>query len=393
MLDFDRIVDRRSTLSCKWAVGEDELPMWIADMDFECPEAMKRAVTSVAEHGVYGYTDLPDSFFRSIAGFYSRRHGVKINTSDMVYSNGAIAALSSMVRRLSSEGDNVVVQMPVYNIFFNSIVNNNRIILSSDLVCENGEYRIDFSDLEEKLSREKTSLMIVCNPHNPVGKIWSRDELARIAELCHKHGVTVISDEVHAEFVKPGCHYTPFFAVSELAADISATIVSGSKTFNIAGLQSACVVAKNERIRRIVHRGVNTDEVGEPNVFSVAANVVGFTECDEWIDALAEYVFENRRIAYEYINGKIKGIRAISAEATYLMWIDVSEVCSDSVEFCKRLRELTGLYLSAGASYGECGRGFVRMNLATQRERVLDGLCRLARGVELIGEEAADKHL
>lgn len=381
MLEFDKLTDRRGTLSCKWAVAEGELPMWIADMDFESPEPVRRAVLDVAKHGIYGYSDLPDSYFEAISGFYARRHGVKIAVSDMVYSSGAVAAISSMVRRLSSEGDNVLIQAPVYNIFYNSVVNNGRTVLSSDLVYKGGEYYVDYADLEEKLSREKTTLMIVCNPHNPIGKIWTREELLRIAQLCYKHGVKVISDEVHAEIVKPGCHYTPFFTVSELAADISATIISGSKTFNIAGLQSGCVVARNKELRYRVWRGINTDEVGEPNAFSVAASVAAFTECDGWVDSLAQYVFENRRIAYEYINEKIKELDAVCAEATYLMWVDVSRVCADSEEFCKRLRELTGLYISAGSVYGECGRGFVRINLATQRERVLDGLSRLERGV------------
>ena len=381
MLEFDKLTDRRGTLSSKWTVAEGELPMWIADMDFESPEPVRRAILKAAEHGIYGYSELPDSYFRAISGFYARRHGVQIDISDMVYSSGAVAAISSMVRRLSSEGDNVLIQAPVYNIFYNSIVNNGRVVLSSDLVYEGGEYHVDYADLEEKLSREKTSLMILCNPHNPVGKIWTREELARIAELCYKHGVKIISDEVHAEIVKPGCHYVPFFTASELAADISATIISGSKTFNIAGLQSGCVVARNKDMRYRVWRGINTDEVGEPNAFSVAANVAAFSECDGWVDSLVDYIFENRRIAYEYINEKIKVLDAVRAEATYLLWVDVSRVSVDSEKFCKRLRELTGLYISAGAAYGECGRGFVRINLATQRERVLDGLSRLERGV------------
>lgn len=387
MTDFDKIVDRRGSLSCKWDVGEGELPMWIADMDFEAPEAMKDAIRKVVDAGVFGYTYIPDELFSAISGFYARRHSAPIDIKHMVYSNGAVAAVSSMVRHLSSEGDSVLLQAPVYNIFYNSIVNNKRKVLSSDLVYSDGKYEIDFADLEEKLSRKSTTLMIVCNPHNPVGKIWSRDELHHIAELCKKHGVRIISDEVHAEFVKKGCHYTPFCSASELAASVSATIISPSKTFNAAGLQSAVVVAKDEELRYRIWRGLNDDEVGEPNVFSTVANIAAFGGCDEWVDGVVDYIFENRRAACEYVEKNIPALSVVDAEATYLLWVDISRITEDSVEFCHRLRELTGLYISNGAIYGEPGRSFVRINLATQRSRVMDGMDRLRRGVELIAAE------
>ncbi|MBR7116335.1 MAG: pyridoxal phosphate-dependent aminotransferase [Clostridia bacterium] len=390
MIDFDKLTDRRDSFSYKWDVGDGELPMWVADMDFVTAEPVRRAVMRTAERGIYGYTYIPDDYFRAVADYYKRRHGVTVDTSHLVYSNGAVAAISSMVRRLSKEGDNVLLQAPVYNIFYNSIVNNHRTVLSSDLAYDGEGYSIDFLDLESKLSLEKTTLMILCNPHNPVGRVWSRDELSKIADLCHRHGVKVISDEVHADFVKQGLHYIPFFSVSELAASISATIISASKTFNIAGLQSACVNVSDEGMRYTVWRGINTDEVGEPNAFSMGANIAAYTECDEWVDALCDYVFESRRIAADYINREIAGLHAVRGDATYLLWIDISEVLSDSVEFCKRLRDLTGLFLSDGAEYGECARGFVRMNLATQRSRVYDGLDRLKKGVEAI---LAEKNL
>lgn len=387
MTDFDKLTDRRGSFSYKWDVADGELPMWVADMDLECPEAVKRAILGVAEGGIFGYSYTPDEYFRAVADFYLRRHGALIDREWMVYSNGAVAAISSIVRRIGSAGDSVLIQAPVYNIFYNSIINNAREVLSSDLVYDGRGYSIDFSDLEEKLSREKTTLMILCNPHNPVGKVWSREELSRIAELCRNYGVTVIADEVHAEIVNKSCQYTPFFSVSETAREISVTITSASKTFNIAGLQSASLVVPNEALRYRVWRGVNTDEVGEPNAFSMKANIAAFTECDGWVDSLVDYLFENRRLAAEYINRNIEGLYATSGEATYLLWIDISRVEEDSVKFCRRLRELTGLYLSDGAEYGECGRSFVRMNLGTQRSRVLDGLERLKRGTEAIVKE------
>ncbi len=394
--DFDRLTDRRGRLSYKWDVSEGELPMWVADMDFESPEPVRRAISEVAEHGIYGYSYVPGAFFSAVSDYFMRRHGVRFSPSDMVYSNGVVAAISSMVRKLTTPAENVLIQAPVYNIFYNSILNSGRNVLSSDLVFSEGRYSIDFSDLEEKLSRPQTTLMILCNPHNPVGRIWTREELARIGGLCHRHGVTVISDEIHCDIIRPGCRHIPFASVSDTCRDISVTCLAVSKTFNMAGLQSACLVAHNPHLRHKVWRGVNTDEVGEPNVFSMPANIAALTECDGWVDSMREYVFENRRIAWEYINEEIEGLNAIAADATYLLWIDISGVSSDSVSFCERLREYTGLYLSDGAEYGECGRAFVRMNLATQRERVLDGLDRLKRGVAAIrsaAEECENKEL
>lgn len=383
MYDFDRLTDRSGTLSYKWDVKPGELPMWVADMDFEVAPPIKDAILKRAEHGIFGYTMTPDAYFEAVSKYWERRHGYRIPTEHMIYSNGVVAAISSIVRKLTTPAENVLIQAPVYNIFYNSIINNGRNVLSSDLVYDGHGYSINFEDLEEKLARPQTSLMILCNPHNPVGRIWTRDELARIGELCHKHGVTVLSDEIHCDITDPATEgYVPFAAVNELCRRISVTAVASSKTFNLAGLQSACLFAEDPVLRHRVWRGVNTDEVGEPNAFSMQANIAAFTECDEWVDEMLAYVFENKRIACEFINNEINGMKAAFSEATYLLWIDISAVAEDSVDFCEKLRETTGLYLSDGAEYGAPGRSFVRMNLATQRARVLDGLERLKRGAQ-----------
>lgn len=388
MYDFDKLTDRSGTLSYKWDVKPGELPMWVADMDFEVAPPIKKAITDRAEHGIFGYTMTPDAFFEAVSKYWERRHGYRIPTEHMVYSNGVVAAISSIVRKLTTPAENVLIQAPVYNIFYNSIINNGRNVLSSDLVYDGRGYSIDFADLEEKLARPQTSLMILCNPHNPVGRIWSREELAKIGELCHRYGVTVLSDEIHCDITAPTTEgYVPFASVNEVCRRISVTAVASSKTFNIAGLQSACLFAEDPVLRHKVWRGVNTDEVGEPNAFSMQANIAAFTECDEWVDEMLEYVFENKRIACEFINNEIEGMKAAFSEATYLLWIDISGVAEDSVDFCEKLRSSTGLYLSDGAEYGLPGKSFVRMNLATQRARVLDGLERLKRGAEAYTKE------
>lgn len=377
------MTDRRGTLSYKWNVKDGELPMWVADMDFEVAPPIKKAIIDRAAHGIFGYSETPDAFFEAISSYWERRHGYRIPKENMIYSNGVVAAISSIVRKLTTPAENVLIQAPVYNIFYNSILNNGRNVLSSDLVYDGSEYSIDFADLEEKLARPQTSLMILCNPHNPVGRIWTREELSKIGELCHKYGVTVLSDEIHCDITDPKDGYIPFASVNEICRRISVSAIAPSKTFNIAGLQSACVFADDPVIRHKVWRGLNTDEVGEPNAFSMSANIAAFTECDGWVDEMLDYVFENKRIACDFINSEIPGMKATYSRATYLLWVDISGVSDDSVDFCEKLRKATGLYLSDGAEYGECGRKFVRMNLATQRSRVIDGLQRLKEGAAI----------
>lgn len=375
--NFDKPTDRKNTGSLKWDVSDNELPMWVADMDFEAAPAIKNAILKTAERGIFGYAIVPDEYFRSISDFWYERFNYRYSPDSMVFTTGIVPAISSMVRKLTTVAENVLIQPPVYNIFYNCILNNGRNVMENKLICENGEYRMDFSDLEEKLSNPQTTLMILCNPHNPVGKIWDKETLGRVGELCAKHGVTVISDEIHCLLVEPGKKYTPFASVNDVCEQISATCVAASKTFNIAGLQSSAVIAKNPKLRHKIWRGVNTDEVGEPNAFAMDANIAAFREGGEWLDELCEYLFENRRFAEEYIKENIPTVKAVSGEATYLLWVDISEYSSDSEKFARDLRRKTGLYVNDGKEYGSGGESFLRINLATQRANVKDGLQRL----------------
>ena len=387
MYDFDRITDRSGSYSYKWDVAPDELPMWVADMDFETAPAVKEAVLRRAENGIFGYSFAPTELFRAASEYWGRRHGFAPDAEWMIFSTGVVAAVSSLVRKLTTPAEKVLIQAPVYNIFYNSILNNGRVAVSSDLVYRNGEYSIDFADLEEKMSDPQLTLMILCNPHNPVGRVWSREELAKIGELAARWGVTVISDEIHCDLTKPGVDYVPFASVNDTCAEISVSCISPSKTFNLAGLSAAIAYAKNPTLRHKAWRGINTDEVGEPGAFAVSAAIAAFTQSDGWVDALREYLYNNRRMAQDYIKERISALRTVRAEATYLLWIDISAVTDDSVCFVKRVRELTGLYLSDGEEYGAPGKSFVRMNLGTQRARVLDGLERLERAVEIMKKE------
>lgn len=382
--DFDKPTQRRNTGSLKWDVMDSELPMWVADMDFETAPAVKDAVVRIAERGIYGYSIVPDEYFECIADFWKRRHGYRFAPSHMVYSNGIVAAISSMVRKLTTPAENVLIQPPVYNIFYNSILNNGRNIITNELIYEGGEYRMNFDDLEEKLKNPQTSLMILCNPHNPVGKIWDRQTLARAGELCKKYGVTVISDEIHCSITKPGSSYVPFASASEICRDISVSCVAASKSFNLAGLQSACVIASNPVLRHRVWRGINTDEVGEPNVFAIEANIAAYRYGGEWLDSLNEYIYANRKFASDYILKNIPEVYPVKSDAGYLLWVDVSSYTDNSERFAKDLRRKNGLYVSDGVEYGKGGEGFIRINLATQRRNVEDGMARLKAYIDTL---------
>lgn len=384
MYNFDDLANRRNTYSLKWNVKDNELPMWVADMDFKVAPFIKDAIKQRMDIEAYGYSLIPEEFFNSIISWYKRRHNVEFKREWMIYSSGVVAAISSMVRRLTNPGDNVIVQAPTYNIFYNSIINNKGVVLSNDLKYENGVFAIDFVDLEQKMSDEKTTLMILCNPHNPIGKIWSKEELERIGQLAKKYNVTVISDEIHCDLTDPGYEYVPFASINDVNREVSITCIAASKTFNIAGLQSACLIIPNEKLRKNVDRGLNNDEVAEPNFFSMEANIAAFTKGDLWVDELREYIYENKKYFYNFIKENLPNLHVIEGHATYLVFVDISYYSNDSVKFCKELREKTGLYVSDGEEYGKNAKSFFRINLATSRQNVKDGCRRLKKFIDTL---------
>nr|WP_286207916.1 MalY/PatB family protein [Clostridium caldaquaticum] len=377
------MTNRRNTNSLKWDVKENELPMWVADMDFQTAPEIIEAILKRANHGIFGYNIVPHEFFQAIANWWDKRHHFKIEKDWMMFCTGVVPAVSSIVRKVTTVGENVLIQSPVYNIFYNSILNNGRHVLSSDLVYDGQEYHIDFDDLEKKLALPQTTLMILCNPHNPIGKLWDKETLERIGELCYKHNVLVLSDEIHCDLVEPGHEYIPFASVSEKCLKNSITCIAPTKTFNIAGLQTACIVVPDERLRHKVNRGINTDEIAEPNSFAVTALVAAYTKGEEWLDELREYIKENKNTVNNFIRENIPNLYVVPSRATYLLWIDCSKVCSRSAKLTSFIRENTGLYVTDGEEYGPNGKTFIRMNIACPRERLLDGLKRLEKGIKL----------
>ncbi|MBP1920976.1 MalY/PatB family protein [Youngiibacter multivorans] len=380
--DFSLMTDRRNTNSMKWDVEDSVLPMWVADMDFRTAPEIIEAIEAKVRKGIFGYTTVPDEWYKSIGDWWERRHNFQIDRDWLIFCTGVVPAISSAVRKLTTVGENILVQTPVYNIFFNSILNNGRNVVESRLIYDDGEYSIDFADLEEKLSDPQTTMMILCNPHNPIGKVWDRVVLERIGELCKKHGVIVISDEIHCDLTENGHSYIPFASVSGECADISITCIAPTKAFNIAGLQTAAVVVPNAMLRHRMNRALNTDEVAEPNAIAMEATIAAFSEGEEWLDELSTYLYENRRVAAEFLESELPELHLVTAHATYLLWVDVRCITMDTEGLCRHLREVAGIYVSAGDAYGESGKGFIRINAACPRERLMDGLERLRKGIE-----------
>lgn len=371
--NFDKIINRRNTNSYKWNVGQEELPLWVADMDFETAPCVKNALEKRVEHGVFGYTEVSEKWAESYKNWWKNRHNLELNSDHLIFCTGVVPAISSCVRKLTTPAEKVLIQTPVYNIFFNSIINNGRQVVESPLEYDikSTSYKIDFSRLENDLSDPQVSLMILCNPHNPCGNIWTKEDLARIGELCKKYGVKVISDEIHCDITQPGKSYVPFASVSDVCRDISVTCFSPTKCFNLAGINSSAVYVPNDFLRHKVWRALNTDEVAEPNAFAVDATIAAFNEGEDWLNELNKYLWENRRYAEKFF---LHHLHLVNADATYLLWVDISETGMDGKTFAKKLREKTGVYISDGEQYGESGKNFIRINLACPREVLKNAL-------------------
>ena len=379
---FDRPVDRRNTGSLKWDVQEGELPMWVADMDFQTAPAVREAIRARAEHGVFGYSIVPKEWYQAYISWWEDRHGFTMERDWLIFCTGVVPAISSMVRKLTTPAEKVLLMTPVYNIFFNSILNNGRQALECGLPYDGTEYRIDFEDLERKLADPQTTMMLLCNPHNPIGKIWDRETLARIGALCRKYHVVVISDEIHCDLTAPGRDYVPFASVSEDCRDNSVTCIAPTKAFNIAGLQTAAVCVPNPVLRHKVWRGLNTDEVAEPNAFAVDAAIAAFTRGGEWLDALRVYLEENKTLVKEFVKRELPRLHVVPSEATYLLWVKLGSGESSAEDVAEFIRGKTGLYLSAGNPFGGDGGSFLRLNAACPRTVLEDGLSRLKEGIE-----------
>ena len=379
--DFDKLIDRRGTDALKWDIPEGELPMWVADMDIETAPEITEAIARRAAHGVFGYNIIPDEWYEAYIAWWRTRHGFDLDKDSLIFCTGVVPAISSAVRKLTTPAEKVLLLTPCYNIFYNSILNNGRVPLEGPPMYKDGGYSIDYDLRDELLRDTQTTMMILCNPHNPTGRIWRAAELERIGELAAENGVIVMSYEIHCDLTAPGRDYVPFASVSSVCRDNSVTCISPTKAFNLAGIQTAAVYAPNKALYNKMNRALNTDEVAEPNSFAVTAAVAAFGNGAAWLDALREYIEENRRIVAMYTKSEIPDIKYVPSEATYLLWLDCGAICDDTRELAAFIRKRTGLYLSAGAQYGKGGERFLRLNIGCPKANVTDGLTRLKRGI------------
>lgn len=383
--DFDKHIDRRGTNSYKWDIKEGELPMWVADMDFQTAPEIIDAIIKRAQHGVFGYSVIPDEWYSAYINWWKDRHHIEYSKDQLIFSTGVIPIISSCVRKLTTTGENVLIMTPVYNIFFNCIKNNGRNVQDCALDYSDGDYSIDFDKLEKMLANPQTTLMLLCNPQNPSGKIWDKDTLAKIGELAYDNGVIVISDEIHCDITDPGCEYVPFASASDKCKDNCVVCIAPTKTFNIAGLQTAAAVVPNARLRHKVWRALNTDEVAEPNAFAVQAAIAAFEQGGQWLEELRVYLYENKKLVTEFISKEIPQIKVVKSNATYLLWLDCSSLGVTANKLTAHIRKETGLMLSSGEIYGkESGKYFLRMNIACPKSAVLDGLERLKKAIQML---------
>lgn len=378
--DFDKQIPRRGTDSYKWdsAQNEEVLPLWVADMDFHTAPAIVEALRKRVEHGIFGYTRVPDSYYQAVTDWFARRHNFRIDREWIIYTSGVVPAVSAIIKALTVPGDKVLVQTPVYNCFFSSIRNNGCETVASPLLYADSTYTMDYDDLEAKAADPKVKVMLLCNPHNPAGRVWRREELVRIGEICLRHGVTVVSDEIHCELVFPGHHYTPFASISDEFLRHSVTCLSPSKAFNIAGLQIANIVCADAVVRQKIDRAINDNEVCDVNPFGVIATQAAYKEGEEWLEQLIGYLHENYRTMQEFCREHLPEFPLAALEGTYLVWMDCRALGIPSEVLEQRLLDEARLWLNAGTMYGAAGEGFMRWNIACPRAVLLEGLKRFA---------------
>lgn len=384
--NFDEIVSRRHTCSYKWdSAPSDEkevLPLWVADMDFRTAPVIVEALERRVRHGIFGYVRVPDAYYESVARWFVCRHGWKMETDWIIYTSGVVPAISAVIKALTVPGDGVVVQTPVYNCFFSSIRNNGCRVVPNPLIYENRTYRIDFEDLDRKTADPGVRLLLLCNPHNPAGRVWTREELARIGEICQKNGVRVIADEIHCELVFPGHEYVPFASTGENQLRNSVTCVSPSKAFNLAGLQIASIISCDRAVRERIDRAININEVCDVNPFGVEATIAAYEGGEDWLLQLLDYLKGNYDLLCDFFKTYLPQITVTSLEGTYLVWTDCRAFHLPSDVLQALLLEETGLWLNSGTLYGAEGEGFLRWNIACPRVVLHDALTRFLRFVQ-----------
>lgn len=382
MREFEQVIDRKNTRSVKWgnmaAVygiedASDVLPMWIADMDFKAPEPVIKAMRERLDHGVFGYSYICSACKDAVRNWLSERHGWETKNEWMLFHHGVVPAIATVVETFTNEGDNILITSPVYPPFFNVPGHQQRNIVECRMIEEKGKYSIDFEEFERCLKKD-VKLFILCNPHNPAGIVWSNEELKQMLELCNKYNVLVLSDEIHADLVLPGSVHTPLAKVAEEIGGRVITCVAPTKTFNLAGVQAAIMIAKDEDLREALQKNALSHGQMDLNAFASSALVAAYEEGGPWLNKLLEIISSNMDYVIDKLHEAVPKIHIRKPEATYLLWIDYRNTGLSEQEMMDKLLKKGKLALEPGSKYGEAGKGFLRMNIAAPRSVVEDGV-------------------
>ncbi len=373
--NFDVSINRKESCSIRWNVSEGELPLDIADMDFMVMPEIEKAVKARAEQACYGYTYVPDSYYQAYIRWWRDRHNTKLEKDWFIFSKSVVASIDSIFKHLGKPKDEVVMFTPVYNVFFNCIKNNNLVLKECEFMIEEDEIKINGEKIEAQLKGAK--FFLLCNPHNPLGRKFTIEELNRIINLCKQNDVYVISDEIHGDIDLNKGRYISILNSGVSQYEKVIALLSPSKVFNVAGLHSSVAVISNNELKETVQNGFYQDDIGEPNYFAVDPVITAFTYGDEYVDQLNSYLNENRTFLTEFLLKNLPNLKIVSGTYTYLVWIDISCYSKDSRLFVKRLKESTGLVVAPGINYGKSGEGYIRLNIATPRNNLIDACNRL----------------
>ena len=376
--NFDELIERRDTNCVKWdeSPSPEVIPLWVADMDFRVAPAIQKALQQRVEHGVFGYNIVPESYYEAVISWFHRRHQWDIQRSWILYTTAVVPAMSCVIKALTMPGEKVLILSPAYNCFFSSIKNNGCEVLESPLKAVGDTFEVDFDDFESKCADEKTTLFLLCNPHNPSGRVWTKEELQRMYDICKRHGVKVASDEIHCELIMPGHEFVPFGTIT----DDGVVMNSPSKNFNTAGLQIANIICSHPSWRRRIDRAININEVCDVNPFGIVALQAAYNESEDWIDELNQYLWGNYQLLCDFIGENIPQWKVCRLEGTYLPWVDISAMGITSQELCDQLLAEAKVWINPGTMYGpQTGEGYVRFNIAIQRSRLLDALQRIKK--------------
>lgn len=378
--NFDEVIDRRGTNSVKWDLcTPDVLPMWVADMDFKTAPVITESLQKIISTGIYGYSLVPDAFYESVISWWIKQHNFTIKKEWLLATTGVLPSLSAIIRTFVKPGENVILQTPVYNHFFSTLENCGCTVLQNDLMYNDGIYSINFEDLENKAADSQTKLLLLSNPHNPIGRVYERAELEKICQICSKHNVMVVSDEIHSDLVFEPKKHTPFIEVS-CQYDIAA-ISCGSpcKTFNMSGLPISYIVSQNKELLDKVQQTLDMQDTLYPNILAVNALIAAYSHGDVWVKDLKSYLVENYKYLVDFCSENIPQVKVIPLDATYLVWLDFGFLNQKATQLSQILLEEEKLWLNAGTMYGTSGEGFLRMNIACPRVLLLEGLDRLKR--------------